>query len=128
MSNLIKSNTELEIGELNNVIYRKTKPLSNCCCFMKLGFFQKVYRKHKNCVRVRAWYPQTVKNDEAGMLHVIHYEKWVYYSTELQIYFWWNGSCFPRCHNMFCQGICFWNLVRGYLALTSTPHLSLLCS
>lgn len=99
----------------------------NCRHFMKPEFLQKVYSKHKNCVKVRASSPETVENDGAGMLHVTHYEKWIYYLTELQIDFWWNGSCFPQCNNIFCQGICFCNLVRGYLALT--PNLSLLlCS
>lgn len=42
---------------------------------MKAEFLQEVYSKHKNCVKVRASSPETVENDEAGMLHVMLNEK-----------------------------------------------------
>lgn len=64
-------------------------------------------------VRVRAWSPQTVKNDEAGMLHVIHYEKQVCYSTELRFIFGGMGLVFPGAIICFAKVFVFEILLEG---------------
>lgn len=119
---MIKPNMGVEMGEPANVIYGKMGTIGLIAVALwSLGSCSKSVVNTKIVSKWELGLLKQIKMMSHGQLHVIHHKKrmW-YYLTEFQIYFWWNGSCFPWCNSIFYKGIWFWNLVRGYLAVTQT--------